>query len=271
MSQTPAQAAVSLPLPKRAVTPLIWPLFALAEVLAGAGAASLDRPEGVPGAVAAAIALSTAAWCLPDTGTSGKRVIALTVLMAIGLGAAFAAGPLTGAIGLLLTLASVCAAAAVGRRSVWLMAAFHAFTFLLGLGLSPARWLERGYLLVIPFAYVWAMHALRRGNDKGLAAGVVLFATILGALLGLVGASDGGPWQLVPFWILWAGLVGWPLKNALWDADVSALERMQVAGWLAWPVACGAIAAAFSGWQWGVMAVVVWPLAWVAYRRGLAV
>ncbi|UII20222.1 UbiA-like protein EboC [Fulvivirga ligni] len=136
---------------------------------------------------------------------------------------------------------------------------------LLGISLVPEMVTELWYVSLIPVVYIAAITMISRGevhgaNRKALKGGAVMYAFILVAVLLLALKFGQVWWYAVPFIILFAYLIFPPLFKALNNQEPKWVGKAVKAGVLSLIVLNAAMAAAFAGWQWALLVLVLLPI-----------
>lgn len=188
-----------------------------------------------------------------------------------GIAAAFQASRVSGLIAVVVAGLAVLYDAA-GKHHPLLgplnMGACRGGNLLLGLSAVPAA-LETYWLLaLIPVAYIAAITTISRGEVHGgdkplLLASLGLYAAVVGSILALaLGGRAGVPlWQVLPFLALFSALIFPSLLRAIASLQPSDIRRAVKAGVMALILLDATVAASFAGWQYGLLLLLLFPLA----------
>ena len=148
------------------------------------------------------------------------------------------------------------------------MGACRGGNLLLGLSAVPAALETYWFLALIPMAYIAAITTISRGEVHGgdkplLLTSLGLYAAVVGSILALALAGRAGVpvWQVLPFLALFSALIFPSLLRAIASLRPLDIRRAVKAGVMALILLDATIAASFAGWQYGLLVLLLFPLA----------
>ena len=277
----------------RAYLELVRPpnlVTAVADVFAGFAAAGLSNVKALPWLVIATIGLYGGGVVfndvfdrkldsterperpLPSERATIQNAVLLGVsLLAVGIGAAFFASPLSGLIAVSIAACAILYDAWGKHQPILAplnMGACRGFNLLLGVSAVPALVGDLWYLMLVPVAYIAAITAVSRGEVHGGQRATGLLALfLLGAVIfGLLLLTRSVRFELIavlPFLAIFIGRVIPPFWNAYLNPEPAQIQNAVKAGVLSLIVLDATIAAGFAGVLYGVM---VLSLLFVATR-----
>lgn len=195
-----------------------------------------------------------------------------SILLAIGVGAAFVVSISSGLIAIAVAALAVTYDA-WGKHQSWFgplnMGLCRGGNLLLGASTIPAALADVWPLGLIPVIYIAAVTTVSRGevhggNRKALAGGAALYLTVL-IVLGTQAATTPGGWYAVPFILLLAWLIFPPLARAWKTLEPRLVGKAVKAGVLSLIVLNSTLASIFAGWQYGIAVLALLPVSlWLA-------
>jgi len=209
---------------------------------------------------------------LPSGRATIQNAVTLGVsLLAVGIGAAFFASPLSGLIAVSIAACAVLYDAWGKHQSILAplnMGACRGFNLLLGVSAVPALVGDLWYLMLVPVAYIAAITAVSRGEVHGGQRATGLLALfLLGAVIfGLLLLTRSARFELInvlPFLAIFIGRVIPPFWTAYRNPEPAQIQNAVKAGVLSLIVLDATIAAGFAGVLYGLM---VLSLLFVATR-----
>jgi 4-hydroxybenzoate polyprenyltransferase len=267
---------------------------AAADVMAGYAVAGLPTPRALPWLLASGVLLYAGGVVMNDvfdaisdasgrperaipSGRARRTTAALwgMTLLIVGVAAAFAVGVAAGAVASLLALAALLYDA-VTKHHRWpgafTMGACRGLNLLLGVSAAPTVLLGAGDIALVPLLYVAAMTLASTGEVSGgdrrtlaLSGAMIAVAVMLLALL--THGAQPALLAMAPFALLLVVRVGAPFWTA-WRRPAAAQVRAAVKrGVLSIIVLDAAIAAAYAGFLWGLLVLMLaWPAARLSAR-----
>jgi 4-hydroxybenzoate polyprenyltransferase len=196
-------------------------------------------------------------------------------LLLIGILAALQVSILSGIIALTVAILAVVYDA-MGKHHPVLgplnMGACRGGNLLLGVSAIPVMVGQLWYLAFIPIGYIAAITMISRGEVHGGSRGVlrgaaVVYGLVLLALLLIGFRSIQSVWQMLPFWLLFAFLIFPPLLRATANPEPMKIRGAVRAGILALIVMDATLAAAYAGWQYGLLVLALLPLSIFLAKR----
>jgi 4-hydroxybenzoate polyprenyltransferase len=129
-----------------------------------------------------------------------------------------------------------------------------------GMGLA-----DRWFLALLPIVYIAAVTAISRGEVQGGKRETGILALVLAGLVisGILGLGFLPMYHLpsvIPFVLLFAGLVLPKFIKATQDPSAETIRQAVKSGVLALIVMDAAVAAGFAGWIYGAMVLLLLPL-----------
>ncbi len=136
---------------------------------------------------------------------------------------------------------------------------------LLGVSAIPEMVEERWFLALIPIAYIAAVTAVSRGEVHGGKAStgvtaLVLVGAVMASLLALGLLPDYQVLPVLPFIVLFAGLVLPAFVKAVYKPTPDLIRGAVKAGVLSLIVLDGTVAAGFAGWPYGLLVLSLLPI-----------
>jgi len=136
---------------------------------------------------------------------------------------------------------------------------------LLGVSAVPPMVYELWYLSLIPIVYIAAITMISRGevhgaNRQALIGGMLMYSMVVIAII-LLATSQPTPilWVMV-FILLFVYLIFPPLLRALNNREPKFVGKAVKAGVLSLIVMDAAIGAAYAGWQFGLVILILLPI-----------
>lgn len=179
------------------------------------------------------------------------------ILMACGIGAAFAVSTAAGLVATSVAYAAVVYDRWAKHNPLWgplVMGACRALNLMLGMAAAPLLLPSYAAWALVPLLYVGALTALSRGENAGAAprSAAVALAAALGAMAALAAFGFTGPGRWgdgLPFVLVFGAMV----LPAFWRARREPRP--------------GVVRAAVTA---GVLAITAMDAAWIGYRSGTA-
>lgn len=196
-----------------------------------------------------------------------------SALLAIGIAAAFQVSPISGTLAVGIAVLAVFYDA-IGKHQLIFgpinMGLCRGGNLLLGVSAVPAMVYDMWYIALIPVVFIAAITMISRGevhggNRNALGAAFWLYGIIIVAILVIGFISSAEWWQVIPFLALFIYLIFPPLAAAFKTAKPQLIGKAVKAGVLSLVVMDASLAAAFAGWQAGVVILLLLPLSlWLA-------
>ena len=150
------------------------------------------------------------------------------------------------------------------------MGACRGLNLLLGVAAVPAALAERWELALLPFFYIWAVTVVSRGEVHGGRAGAAIFAlvalfAVFVALLALAIQSSAGRLAAVALTLLLVGRVGPPFWRASVDPRPEIIRHAVKTGVLSLVLLDAALSAVYAGTWYALIVLTAALLAgWLA-------
>lgn len=218
--------------------------------------AELDRVERPERPIPSGLASVTSAGILGS------------LLLSIGIAAAFQVSALSGIIALIIAALAVMYDAWGKHQSIFgpvNMGLCRGGNLLLGVSAVPAAVQELWFLALIPVVYIAAITMISRGevhgkNRKALVGGAAMYGVIIIALF-VTALTEATPWwQILPFVLLFSYLIFPPLVKAIKNQEPQLIGKAVKAGVLSLIVLNAILATAFAGWLYGAVLLLLLPV-----------
>jgi 4-hydroxybenzoate polyprenyltransferase len=206
---------------------------------------------------------------IPSGRASKSGAILMASLFLLGgILAAFQAGKLSGYIALAVAACALLYDAWGKHQSIFgpiNMGLCRTGNLLLGISAIPAQVTELWPLGLIPLAYVSGITMVSRGevhgkNKGALYGGLGLYAGIIVTLIVLsFGKGNSGP-QAIPFIGLLAYMVFPPLVKAIQKQEPKLIGKSVKAAVISLIILNASLAAAFGGWLYGLVILLLLPI-----------
>ncbi len=189
------------------------------------------------------------------------------LLLATGVGAAFAVSPRPGGVASILALA-ILLYDAVSKKYDLVgplnMGACRALNLVLGMSLFAFESTSLTYALV-PLVYIFAITLVSRGevhgsNRKNILAAGVLYGAVIALLLSLTIRGNAQLMITLPPAILFGAAIFIPLVYAYKHNTPSNIKKAVIAGVLSLVLLDVAVAVGFTDWRYGLCILALLPL-----------
>lgn len=197
------------------------------------------------------------------------------ILLALGVGAAWQVSWISGFIALLVAVLAFLYDAWGKHQHIFgpiNMGLCRGGNLLLGVSAIPEALTSVWFIALIPIVYIAAITMISRGevhgsNHRALQGGIYLYSMVIAAILTLSFWTEEPWWQAIFFLILFAYMIYPPLLKALKEQKPRLIGKAVKAGVISLIVMDACLATAFSGWQYGILVLILLPLSfWVAKR-----
>ncbi|MFP4089521.1 MAG: UbiA-like protein EboC [Cyclobacteriaceae bacterium] len=136
---------------------------------------------------------------------------------------------------------------------------------LLGVSAIPAALADIWYISLIPIIYIAAITMISRGEVHGgssstLQAAAGLYALVILSILVLAVFFNTAFWQVLPFLALLAYFIFPPLLKAIRMPEPKLIGLSVKAGVLSLIILDAALATAFTGWVYGLIVLLLFPV-----------
>jgi 4-hydroxybenzoate polyprenyltransferase len=141
----------------------------------------------------------------------------------------------------------------------------RAGNLLLGISAFPVMLQSYWYLGFIPLVFVAAITMISRGevhgkNRRALKGGFLMYVFII-LSIGVLGILEGKSFlQLLPFLALFAYMIFPPLIKAIREQIPQLIGKAVKAGVISLIILNASLAAAFAGWQFGIIVLLLLPI-----------
>lgn len=141
---------------------------------------------------------------------------------------------------------------------------------LLGIAVAPEVLGKVWPLGILPLIYVAAITLVSRGevhgkNKRSLFAGFFMYSFILLTILGLAKVQTPRYWQVIPFLGLVAYMIFPPLIRAIQTQSPQLIGKSVKAAVISLIIVNASLTAAFQGWEFGIIVLLLLPLSlWLA-------
>ncbi len=148
----------------------------------------------------------------------------------------------------------------------------RAGNLLLGISAVPVMVEAYWFLGFIPLVFVAAITMISRGevhgkNKKALLVGIFMYGLIIFSILVLAFSDGREGWQVLPFLALFVYMIFPPLIKAIRLQVPRLIGKAVKAGVISLIIMNASIAAAFSGWEFGILVVILLPISlWLARK-----
>ncbi|MGL6161378.1 UbiA-like protein EboC [Microbulbifer sp.] len=195
-----------------------------------------------------------------------------SILLAVGIGAAFMVSLLSGAIAVIVASLAVMYDVLGKHRSLFgpiNMGLCRGGNLLLGASAVPSSLADVWPLGLVPVVYIAAVTTVSRGevhggNRNALSGGALLYLVVLATLVTLAAMVPTGG-HAAPFALLLAWLIIPPLARAWKTLEPRLVGKAVKAGVLSLIVLNSTLASIFAGWQYGIAVLALLPLSlWLA-------
>lgn len=135
----------------------------------------------------------------------------------------------------------------------------------LGMSIAPASLLTLWFLPIVPVVYIAAITLISRGEVKGgnrsaLLTGALMYGVVLLAILGLSFYPRYHLINALPFGLLFSYLIFSAWWRAWQNMEAKNIFKAVKAGVLALIVLDATLAAGFSGWEYGLVVLLLLPI-----------
>jgi 4-hydroxybenzoate polyprenyltransferase len=141
----------------------------------------------------------------------------------------------------------------------------RAGNLLLGISAFPVMLQSYWFLGFLPLVFVAAITMISRGevhgkNRKALKAGFLMYVAIIVAILALSNVESNRIIQVSPFLALFAYMIFPPLIKAIREQIPQLIGKAVKAGVISLIILNASLAAAFTGWQFGIIVLLLLPI-----------
>lgn len=143
---------------------------------------------------------------------------------------------------------------------------------LLGVSAIPSLVLEYWYIGLIPLVFVAAITMISRGevhgkNRKALFGGLGMYILIVSSILFLAFALGSKPLEVIPFVMLFVVMVFPPLIKAIQKQEPRLIGKAVKAAVISLIILNASLSAAFAGWFFGLLVLILLPISlWLARK-----
>lgn len=143
---------------------------------------------------------------------------------------------------------------------------------LLGVSVVPELISEYAFIGLIPLVFVAAITMISRGevhgkNRKALFGGLLMYITIVAGILLLAYSFGGKLIEVIPFVVLFVYMVFPPLVKAIQKQDPKLIGKAVKAAVISLIIVNASLSAAFAGWLYGLMVLILLPISlWLARK-----
>ncbi len=197
------------------------------------------------------------------------------VLLLIGIVAALQVSLLSGLIAFVVALLAVLYDYWGKHQLIFgpiNMGLCRAGNLLLGISFVPLMLEAYWFLGLIPLVFVAAITMISRGevhgkNRSALIGGLFMYGLIIMAVVLLAFTGDREGWQVLPFLALLAYMIFPPLIKAIRLQNPKLIGKAVKAGVISLIILNAAVAAAFAGWIYGILVLLLLPVSlWLARK-----
>ncbi|WP_296701590.1 UbiA-like protein EboC [Algoriphagus sp.] len=148
----------------------------------------------------------------------------------------------------------------------------RAGNLLLGVSVVPELVEKFAFMGLIPLVFVAAITMISRGevhgkNRTALFGGVGLYLIIIGSLIGIAFVYGEKPFEIIPFILLFAFMIFPPLIKAIQKQEPKLIGKAVKAAVISLIILNASISAAFAGWFYGLLVLVLLPISlWLARK-----
>lgn len=199
--------------------------------------------------------------------------ILATILLVMGITAAWQVSQVSGLIAMAVAALAVLYDAWGKHQHIFgpvNMGLCRGGNLLLGVSAFPEALTDVWFIALIPIVYIAAITMISRGevhggNRRALQGGIYMYIFIILSILVLAIATTATWWQVIPFILLFSYLIFPPLVKALRTQEPRLIGKAVKAGVISLIVLDTCLAAAFAGWEYGLLVLTLLPVSlWIA-------
>ena len=148
----------------------------------------------------------------------------------------------------------------------------RAGNLLLGVSVVPDLVEKFAFMGLIPLVFVAAITMISRGevhgkNKKALFGGLGMYLIIIAAIVILAFTIGGKPLEVIPFVALFAYMIFPPLVKAIQKQEPKFIGKAVKAAVISLIILNASLSAAFAGWLYGVLVLILLPISlWLARK-----
>lgn len=199
--------------------------------------------------------------------------ILATILLVMGIAAAWQVSQISGLVALAVAALAVLYDAWGKHQHIFgpvNMGLCRGGNLLLGVSAFPEALTDVWFIALIPIVYIAAITMISRGevhggNRRALQGGIYMYIFIILSILVLAIATTATWWQVIPFILFFSYLIFPPLVKALRTQEPRLIGKAVKAGVISLIVLDTCLAAAFAGWEYGLLVLTLLPVSlWIA-------
>lgn len=199
--------------------------------------------------------------------------ILATILLVMGIAAAWQVSQISGLVAMAVAALAVLYDAWGKHQHIFgpvNMGLCRGGNLLLGVSAFPEALTDVWFIALIPIVYIAAITMISRGevhggNRRALQGGIYMYIFIILSILVLAIATTATWWQVIPFILLFSYLIFPPLVKALRTQEPRFIGKAVKAGVISLIVLDTCLAAAFAGWEYGLLVLTLLPVSlWIA-------
>jgi 4-hydroxybenzoate polyprenyltransferase len=148
----------------------------------------------------------------------------------------------------------------------------RAGNLLLGISVVPSLVEKYAFIGLIPLVFVAAITMISRGevhgkNKNALFGGLGMYLVIIAAIALLAFTLGGKPLEVIPFIALFAYMIFPPLINAIQKQEPKLIGKAVKAAVISLIILNASLSAAFAGWFYGLLVLILLPISlWLARK-----
>ncbi len=148
----------------------------------------------------------------------------------------------------------------------------RAGNLLLGVSIVPCLVQEYAFIGLIPLVFVAAITMISRGevhgkNRAALFGGFGMYLVIIASIILLAFTYGNNPLEIIPFILLFAFMIFPPLVKAIQKQDPKLIGKAVKAAVISLIILNASLSAAFAGWLYGLMVLILLPISlWLARK-----
>jgi len=133
------------------------------------------------------------------------------------------------------------------------------------LGMSVLGEINSFWYAIVPLVYIFAITMISRGevhgaNKRHIVLAGILYICVILAILTIVQLSSANNYTLVPYLLFFSVVIFKPLSKAYRINTPENIKKAVIAGVLSLIILDASLAAAFSGWWYGLLVILLLPL-----------
>lgn len=148
----------------------------------------------------------------------------------------------------------------------------RAGNLLLGVSIVPGLVQEFAFIGLIPLVFVAAITMISRGevhgkNRSALFGGFGMYLIIIAAIITLAFTYGDKPFEVIPFVLLFAYMIFPPLTKAIQKQEPKLIGKAVKAAVISLIILNASLSAAFAGWFYGLLVLILLPISlWLARK-----